>query len=212
MIGFYTAIAPFLNDQTCGDFSVVIDKEDYFFWSVGDIGGHGNENVGDLARTCEELLLENYEMPLDRLLQLIHEDKEYRQKGMTLFLARVYKRTPLIEYLGVGNIRILHLRKGKITQMKIQEGIVGYSIPGTINTRLKKMYKDDRVIVATDGVSLHTRQILADKLESTSIDKMAEHIVLHYRNNDDRLCSVMEYKVSSSYLQLNPNIYTVPLS
>jgi len=210
MISFYTAISPFLSHDTCGDFCVTAESDDYYFWSVGDIGGHGSKNTGELSRQCQEILREHHTLALDQLLERIHNDHTFRMKGMTLFLARVYKKTPLIEYLGVGNIRIIHVREGRFEVMKVQEGIVGYTIPGVINTCLKKLYKDDRIIVATDGVSLHAERLSRTLSHNFVIQNAADYIVEHFSNYDDRLCSIMQYDVPSLGLYEQTETYREP--
>lgn len=208
MIEFYTAIKPFKSMETCGDFSVLLENDDHYFFAIGDIGGHGSIAVGKLKEFCEQAIKDHYTMPLSELLHFIHNLKQLKERGMTLFLSRIYKKTPLMEYTGVGNIRILLHRNNVFRELNIQEGIVGYTIPTNINTHLLKLIKGDRVLIATDGVSLHTNQLPGIISLESEITEIAENIVCRCGNQDDRLCSVIKFDLSSSYFLNHNNVYT----
>jgi len=198
MIELYSHIRPFNDLPRCGDFIVVYETDNYFFWGIGDVGGHGTQSVGDLAQMCSQVLRENHSLDLRDIFDLLHLDKDIRAKGMTLFLSRVYKKSPLFEYLSVGNIRAIMVREGEFKELTIQEGIVGYIVPTLIDTHLIKLHKNDIVIVGTDGVSLHSRDLGEIINGGKVLNGVAEQIVERFHHQDDSACSIMKYDVSNT--------------
>lgn len=207
MISFYTAIKPYISDDTCGDFYVLMETEDYFFWAVGDIGGHGSDIVGELSRHAQKLIKENYTSALGDIITIVHKDPSFRDVGIVLFLSRVYKKTPILEYMGIGNIRVLLYHQERFKELHMQDGIIGYVIPSKINTNLLKLHKSDQVLVATDGVSLHVSNIRELFAQENSIEYISEKIVERFSHPDDSLCSMMKYPCSNTHFFSSKDLY-----
>ena len=59
MIDHYTKISPFVCADMSGDFSLVVDEAEFSLIAVGDIGGHGNSNIYNIATYIQELITQN---------------------------------------------------------------------------------------------------------------------------------------------------------
>lgn len=206
MSTFYTASKPFLSNETSGDFSLIVDCNEYYFWVVVDIGGHGSTHVGNLAQKCYQVLYENHTLQLEEILELIHHMKLFQQNGLVIFLARVYTKTSIIEYISIGNIHALLLQNGRYINLPVQEGIVAYTVPTVINTYVRKLHKSDSIFVATDGVSLHSSKLPRNISTPSEAKEITDDIVSNYSRMDDSLCSSLFYDSSSKNTYIEPDI------
>lgn len=195
MIEVSVSVNPYSVKNECGDFYLLVELEDYHLLCVGDIGGHGSSTVYEIANKIKKLISNHKEKNIKDILKIVHESSFIKHTGMTIFLAQVYKKLPLINYCAIGNTRSLLYRDNNLLTLNIQEGIVGYDIPSHIEVNMLKLLKNDLLVVATDGVSFHNTKLITSKLKNTKdLDNVTEFFTHELKNEDDSLCMVLKFK------------------
>ena len=209
MIRYHEETAPFFSKETSGDFSLVLEDENIYFVAVGDIGGHGSENIYNLAQDVKGLVRKKYNDTLFSLLHKIHKQTKFKNNGMVLFVAKIYKKTPILEYINIGNVNVNILNKvGAVKKLDSQEGIVAYTIPSDIQTNLIKLNQDDRIIITTDGISSSLDFNQISMMDSCS--EISSFIIKKFSYvSDDSLCLTIKYE-NGSGLANNLNIKDFP--
>ena len=199
MIDYSEQDSPILSKDTSGDFSIVFEDEDFYFIAVGDVGGHGNKNVYSIAQKVKKLIHSNCKKPLSSILYFIHNQSDFKNNGIVLFLAKIFKNTPIIEYVNVGNIKAYIITKSTIKDLLIQDGIVAYTIPSEIQTNITKLNFDDKLIITTDGIG---NSIDFNYIKTlTKAQQISSHIIKkNALPNDDSLCLSLIYKKHSETL------------
>lgn len=211
MINYHEETAPFLSKETLGDFSLVLEDENMHFIAVGDIGGHGSSGVYDLAQDAKKIISKKYSGTLLALLNIIHKQNKFKNNGMVLFIAKIYKKTPILEYINIGNVNVNILnRAAGVKKLNSQEGIVAYTIPSDIQTNLIKLNKDDKIIITTDGVSSSLDFNQISTMNNSS--EISSFVIKKFSHlSDDSLCLTVEYNYSSSDLS-NLNVKDTPIA
>ncbi|RLA78772.1 MAG: hypothetical protein DRG78_14345 [Epsilonproteobacteria bacterium] len=210
MIKYHEETAPFLSKETSGDFSLVLEDENIYFIGVGDIGGHGSGNIYNLAQDAKELMRKKYSDSLFSLLHTIHKQTKFKDNGMVLFIAKIYKKTPILEYINIGNINANILSKvGVVKKLNSQDGIVAYTIPSDIQTNLIKLSQDDKIIIATDGVSSSLDFNQISMMHSCS--EISSFVIKKFSHiSDDSLCLTIKYEYSLDDMN-NLNVKDTPI-
>jgi len=203
MIGVDFLIKPFSTLNECGDFIAKFDHDDYIFVAVGDVGGHGSENVGHIANECRELLKNNFENELESILLEINRLQSIKERGLTLFLSKIYKNTPIVEYVCVGNQKGYLQRFEKVTQLDFQEGVVGYVIPEHIKTHVLKLKYGDNIFVATDGVSDYRSALSAETTVSEILSQKS-------KSDDDAILVKISFNIKDTHFSTIPNQFSDP--
>jgi diguanylate cyclase (GGDEF)-like protein len=194
MIEFYEKIEPFHSWDTCGDFSIIKQTDDYYFCAIGDIGGHGTDTIYNIAVTIKEFILDRTDLELQELINLVHKQDILKHNGMTICLMKFFKNISLLSYVGVGNIKGMVIKPtGNIINLKYQDGIVGYTMPKTITTNLLKINKLDTIVLNTDGVSINQKDISLNLIQKDSKLMAQEFSKRYFKGDDDSLCLVIKY-------------------
>ena len=194
MLKINAHIQPYTTLTECGDFYKIIELDKYFLLVIGDIGGHGSPRVYNIATKIKELIEINKEKNLKDLLALIHSLDNLKNNGMTIFMANIYKKLPIMSYCAIGNIKSFIYRDNNFMHLKSQSGILGYDIPKNIETNLIKLIKNDTLVISTDGVSIHDSQIEPLLKNKEDINLLPKKIISKYgKEEDDSLCFVIKF-------------------
>lgn len=198
MIEFYEKIEPFHSLNTCGDFSIVKETDNYFFCAIGDIGGHGSDTVYNIAVTIKEFIYERTDLELEELVNLVHKQDILKNNGMTICLIKIFKNISLFSYVGIGNVKGMVIKPiGKIINLNFQDGVVGYTMPKTITTNLLKINKLDTIVLNTDGVSINQTDINLNLIQNKSKIIAQEFSKKYFKGDDDSLCLVIKYNANT---------------
>jgi signal transduction histidine kinase len=206
MIELSVNTKPFSVPNESGDFYQYVELEDYFLLVVGDIGGHGSARVYELACSIQNIIEQNKEKSLAKIITIVHQQEMLHNNGMTLFIAQIYKTMPMINYSAVGNTKATIIRKNNFLALNIQEGILGYDIPSSIKTYMTKIFDGDILLVATDGVSIHKEQFMNKFKNTNDITLITKYCVEDFGNDDDRLCLALSFQIGNNkYFSLKHN-------
>jgi signal transduction histidine kinase len=205
MIEYSFSSKPYGVLETSGDFQIFISSVEFDIVVVGDVGGHDSKNIFEVAEKCKTIVGENVGENLSKIFHLIHNFKPLKKYGLSLLIAKIYKKTPIIEYIGVGNLKFILFRDENKILLKGQDGIVGYQIPPKIKTKIFKIRKDDLFFIFTDGISINEKRLKNEIDLSGDVRNISDEIVEKFgKDDDDSLCSV--FKIISKCAD-TPNIY-----
>jgi len=203
LIEFYSEIKPYNNINECGDFYIFEELDDYYLCVVGDIGGHGSEQVYKLATLVKETILKNKQIDdIEKILQIIHNIEEIKNNGLTIFIAQIFKKIPIVNYLGIGNLKGFIYRKKSLKPLYFQDGIVSYTIPTNIKKHLIKMLDSDILFISTDGISVIEKDILEHIKYEKDIQKILKYCINNFSHEDDRLCIAIKYGITNKDFQV----------
>lgn len=204
MIEFYEKVIPFHQLSDCGDFSIVHEVEDYYFFCIGDIGGHGSNKVYNIACTIKEFIVKHIELELEDIIHLVHKQDILKNNGMTITLAKIFKSTPLLSFVSIGDVKGMIIKpSGIIKNLKSQDGIVGYTMPKTVVTNIVKIDKSDIIVLNTDGVSIRNKEINSSILRNNTQTISEEFASKYFKEDDDSLTLVIRYKGDINSLKTN---------
>lgn len=210
MLDIKADVIPFRSEETCGDFFIVQENSNETFIAVCDIGGHGSINTGIGASIVKSCIESNINQKLDHIIHTVHSLSIVKNRGCVLFLARIYKELPVMEYVAIGNMSLKCIRDQKITNLKIQEGVIGYQIPQNIHTNIIKLWQNDKIIVATDGLSIYDNKLNISDYENKSATEVASIIITQFdRRHDDSLCLVVNFTNTSTNSYQNFESYNL---
>ena len=198
MIEFSANIRPFSVKNECGDFYEFLELENYHLLVVADIGGHGSTNVYKIACDMKYFIQQNKSETPANIIKLLHKNEKLKQNGMTIFVAHIYKKQPIVSYSAVGNIKAVIYRDNNILDLNMQEGIVGYDIPRVIKTNILKVMKNDVLLSVTDGVSFHHSSIIQELKNSKDLNQIVKDFTSQFHNDDDSLCIALKFDISNS--------------
>ncbi len=198
MIDYSVNIKPYSSVNECGDFFEYIELDEYFLLIVGDIGGHGSYRVYQIAQSIKKVIQQNSNENIKNIIKTIHQSEFLKDHGMTIFIAQIFKNSPLLSYGAIGNTRSLIFRNNNFIQLHTQDGILGYDIPSTIKTNLLKLSNNDILIVATDGISLHQDKLVEELKRYKDATAISNYCITHHTNDDDALCAVLKFDISNS--------------
>lgn len=194
MLDFTVKIEPYTYQNECGDFYIYEEFEEYYLIVVGDIGGHGSQNIFEIANEIQMLILQNSDLEIGAIFKIIDGQKEIKKIGAVLFIGKIFKSLQILKYGQIGNIKGQFIREKKLTELFFQEGILGFNIPQTINTNILKIQKGDILLLTTNGLSLYNSK-LQNILNQTSTVEIAQFCIDNFfKHNDDGLCFVLKYE------------------
>ncbi|MFY8274262.1 ATP-binding protein [Pseudoalteromonas sp. SSDWG2] len=199
MISYDAQLAPYISDASCGDFYLVEAVQGGQLVVVGDVGGHGNEQVGEIARFLQTLAHENRQLGIDKLFELVASQPCLNEVGLTLFVGLFSADHPILTYVCVGDLRLYMQRQSKLIPLPLQQGILGMHPPENISSYAQKLQSNDVVFITTDGVANLTRHTLSKVTNSQSLKALNTAIIEQLSiESDDSLSLAILVKLSRS--------------
>jgi anti-sigma regulatory factor (Ser/Thr protein kinase) len=178
------------GETVCGDNFYCIQKLNSLRFAACDGLGHG-PNADEAARMCMEVFEENISLTPVEQIRAIHQ-KVKRTRGAVIYLTHFDFQNKQLNYCGVGNIGVKILSPGKPRNCVSYNGIVGYSIPGTLNSHFVPWSKTDMAVIHSDGLSSRW-----DLQKHPTINRHDNSIIAaalfkdFYRKTDDVLIAVI---------------------
>jgi serine phosphatase RsbU (regulator of sigma subunit) len=189
----WAAAGKALDGTTSGDLHLVLPGSPRSLVAVMDGLGHGP----DAQRAASEcaLILEAHRG--EPLLDLVHHCNEGLRgtRGVALTLALLEAERATLEWVSIGNVEGLVLRRGqprKLTYAAVVQrgGVVGYRLPPLKVSRVD-LAPGDVIVLATDGIKSGFHESL--ELGQSARD-LADDIVMRYaKGSDDALALVARY-------------------
>jgi signal transduction histidine kinase len=209
MIDYSFNLKPYNKFSDSGDFQLFEEAEDFHLIVVGDVGGHANVNIFSVAEKCKKIIKEKALRSLQEIIETIHDLDALKKYGLALFVAKIYKEIPVVEYINIGTNKLKLIRNEKITQLSSQDGIVGYQIRSNLKINLLKLQNNDILIIVTDGITLRSEKIKHQINFSRSSQNIADEVQKYFNTgHDDALCTVLKFKSNElQYQQAGNNLY-----
>lgn len=184
---------PHPGQTSTGDLHLFMERPHGMLVSVIDGLGHGSQ-ASEAASIAAGTVRSHPTATLSDLIAKCHEALR-GSRGIALTLADLDVRQNVMSWAGIGNVEGRLLRAVPDQQHQnesvlLRGGVVGYQIPGMRPTEVK-MFPEDLIVFATDGVSpdFGDGVILSDPPE-----RIAERIMTqHNRKIDDALVVVGRY-------------------
>ena len=184
------------GETECGDRHVEVTLPDGVLVAAIDGLGHGREAEAAADQAVDTIERHAETHSLIALVQRCHAEL-HTLRGVVMNVAKFDAGLATLSWLGVGDVEGRLLKKSSNSGYAIEflltrSGVVGnrHQLP-TIWASMTKVQSGDILIFATDGI----HREFADKLNMDDpADKMADHIITHYRKvTDDALVLVARY-------------------
>lgn len=212
MISYDSLVKPYSSFEGCGDFSVVIERSDSHLIVVGDVGGHGSYKIGQVAHFIEQLVNDNSAADIDYIFKSIANSQLSEKFGVMLFVGRIDKRLPLLNYICVGDLKIKVFRQNNWITLHSQNGMVGKHLPQKINRFASKLHDADLLSITTDGVNRNILEVVNKQSLASKLTDLNKRIMQQAGSkSDDSLSLLIRFKQSNSNLPI-PNQLATPHS
>lgn len=161
--------------------------------------GHGPQAAA-ASESALAILKTHADRPLALLVAICH-DALRNTRGVVMALASLDRSTEQMAWLGVGNVEGRLLRAGRShphpeEALFLRRGVVGHNIPNSLMVTALPIFKDDVVILATDGIR---PEFTAGLHIGKSAHQIANDILSKYsKGTDDALVLVVKYRGGGS--------------
>lgn len=191
MVSYSFKLKPFTSKRGCGDFVSVYERENDILLVIGDVGGHGNVEVGALAEDLRCYVDANQNLSIKALFQDLCKVKGIEKFGATVFVGRIDTNQSLLHYICVGDIKALQFTSSSVKQLKTQKGVLGFTSPESIKEYVISLRQGDGVAVSSDGVASFEKALTG--CSKSSAEQVCEQIMSqHARKDDDASCLVLK--------------------
>lgn len=198
MIAVKSFIKPFKSIHTCGDFLLDIERPTDNLIVAGDVGGHGKLEVGKIRETIEELVEENRHLNSYELFNVISHSNAVSGLGVMLFVGRIDKSLPILNYCCVGDLKLHLWRNGKLSRLSKQVGMMGTAPPKHIESYAIKLHAKDIIAVSSDGIAEKYSKAFTD-VKEPSLENIAECVINNFTSkNDDAFLGLIRVENLSS--------------
>jgi anti-sigma regulatory factor (Ser/Thr protein kinase) len=139
------------GETACGDNYHFFCRGNQLKFALSDGLGHGK----NAAIAAEESLLafrRNMVLPPNEQIKRIHEDIK-RTRGAVMNITHIDLVSKQAVYCGVGNIASRIQSAAKYRSCISYNGIVGHSIPTTLNNHVMQWNRHDLLVIHSDGLS-----------------------------------------------------------
>ena len=186
-INYHYSVNPLIENYS-GDAVFVKAYDDYLFFSVIDVLGHG-EAAAVSSKIILDFLEQNFNKSFNEIIIGLHKLLN-KKRGALFTLCRINKINKELEYVTIGNITLIVSGAGYKNFVGTQ-GIVGSVLP-SIRVERYALQKNDVIFVYTDGISskfdTKNKDFLNEKTE-----KIVEIIMTQYgKKYDDKACLVLK--------------------
>lgn len=188
------------KDGRCGDYFFQLDRTDDEIVMFGDVGGHGNKEVFLVAQEIIAVIKSQPDLKITEYYNRIAALTGVQRLGTTIFIGQFYKNSPLLQYLSLGNVRLLRYSSHteSFTKLPNQKGIVG--ILGTNQPHIYtiKLHANDRICGFTDGIASDVYDYLhAQKGYQFETNSAVGFINQFSKGDDDALAVIINVQYTS---------------
>ncbi len=181
-----------MKNEPCADLGHIEENKDSVFFAIADVAGHG-DNAHKLSLAIKRFIVKSPKKDLVGLMNGLHAFLNC-SRGAVGVVGIFYKKTGVVEYVGVGNISMRKFGK-KDERIISNEGIIGYVIH-TLKIERLRLTAGEVLLLYTDGIRDHFER---NECPEGLFDKDAKHIVNgliknFYKGNDDAACIAIRYK------------------
>ena len=139
------------GEECCGDNYAFMNRGNSLKFAICDGLGHGK----DAAMASEQCLVSFHShimlSPMEQVRRIHVEAKKTR--GAVMHIIHIDFTNKQVLYCGIGNISAKICSPGRSKSCVSYNGIVGYSVPGSINNHTTLWAKNDLLIMHSDGLS-----------------------------------------------------------
>lgn len=197
-LGLVCVAAP--GETLCGDNWQVIyaQNREQMKILLADGLGHG-ENAHLASVKAVESFEQHCRLPLEDKLRSMHQDLK-KTRGAVCMVCTVDPKANTILFCGVGNISAKVISPNNVSNCVSYNGIVGYTMPATINEREVQWEGNNLFVGHSDGIN--TRWSMEDYPGLKNHDPALIAAVLyhnHNRGHDDVLVLVLKYQKKQFY-------------
>jgi len=178
------------GETECGDNYQFYIRGNQLKFALSDGLGHG-KNAAIAARESLLAFKQNIVLPPNEQIKRIHECIK-KTRGAVMNITHIDLTTKQAVYCGVGNIASRIQSAAKYKSCISYNGIVGHSIPTTLNNHVMLWNKHDLLIIHSDGLS--SRWDLQKYPSVTLRDRSIIAAVLYkdfFRKTDDVTIAVL---------------------
>jgi phosphoserine phosphatase RsbX len=182
-----------LDGEASGDLHLVIPGRSQSLVCVMDGLGHGRD-ARFASEECAASLKAHAGAPLIDLVQRAHESLR-ATRGVAMTLALVDHDAARLEWVAIGNVEGLVLRRGlprgTMQDAVVQRGgVVGYRLPPLKRSEVA-LAANDVIVLATDGI----KSGISDGLDlALGVQELADDIARRFtKGSDDALVLVVRY-------------------
>ena len=195
MIEFKSEVFPFSGLDSCGDFAAREKREDGDLLVVGDVAGHGQPVVGQIAQSCLNRVKANKHRSLEQILCELEQIPGISERGVSIFLGLFDRSLPLLHYYLLGDLTAYHIKGGEVQRLSNNEAPLG--LKQHRKFRSIKVEPKELFAISSDGLKLSfDKQVLSQA--NTPIGKLFQHLLdLAKRANDDGVLAVARVRGTS---------------
>ncbi len=198
MIAVKSFIKPCKSKQSCGDFFLYKERSTDSLIVAGDVGGHGNIEVGRVRRTIEELVEQNQHQDSYELFNVISQSDSVSGLGVMLFVGRIDNSLPIINYCCVGDLQLHMWRNGEWVRLGKQAGMMGTAPPKHIERYAIKLHAKDIIAVCSDGITDKYTEVFTD-VNKPVLENIVERVKNNFTSkNDDAFLGLVSVENLSS--------------
>lgn len=139
------------KEKVCGDGWDAIIKGSKVKFIIADGLGHG-AGAHEATQQAIESFRKHSKLQPDELLREIHTDIK-KTRGAVINISYIDFKNKQIAYSGVGNISSKIISYSKTKSCVSYNGIVGHTIPNSLNTHTYPYELSDMLILNSDGIS-----------------------------------------------------------
>jgi len=139
------------GEVLCGDDYHYTIKGNSIRMAVCDGLGHGKD-AHQAAEQCLKIFADNSLLPPSEQIKVVHAGAK-RTRGAVMYITQIDFSNKQVTYCGVGNITSKIITASKAKYCTSYNGIVGHSIPNTINNHSVQCNKNDLFVIHSDGLS-----------------------------------------------------------
>jgi len=210
MVSHSFKLKPFTSKKGCGDFVSVHERENDMLFVVGDVGGHGNIEVGALAEDLRCYVDANQNLSIKMLFKGLCKIKGIEKFGATVFVGRIDTNQFLLHYISVGDIKALQFTSSSVKKLKTQQGVLGFTSPESIKEFVVSLNQGDGIAVSSDGVASFEKVLTASGSKAPA-EKLCEQIISqHASKDDDASCFVLKMEGGKQKQTILDNPLLVP--
>ncbi len=193
MIEYFVNHNPLITYQTSGDTCYIKNIEDYLFFCIIDIAGHGTKKCFMNAQKLKKLVESSIGILSFKNI-IINLHKNLNGNGAVVLIGKINNKTGEYIYSGVGNISIKKVNsQNDVKTLNTQEGIIGIFLPQKIYKLNGKLNNNDYLFIHTDGIksSIDLKKYF---IYEKSLSKTLNLIMKKEKNIDDALGVLIRYK------------------
>ncbi len=180
-------------DDECGDTGIIISDENYCYFGLVDVLGHGAKAY-QTAIKAKEYITNRFEDDLGEILQGLHE-LLFENRGAVAAICRLNIKTGELCSVGIGNIstRIFGDSQRRIM---FKNGIIGNTqVAIHVEEDKETLFPGDILVMSSDGLKEHYDIYDYPGILVGSAGCIADQLIEKLGKHDDISCLVLRYGI-----------------